>query len=245
MNVDEFLRSAHRPRRTKINAFDAEIRQLRAQGVSYQGIADFLRLNNVETSGRAVNKYFERHPNQYRASKPSTARKGRRDDPRADERSQSIATDVSPRRHVVTAEDSTLDDADRATAPTERTDGRTSPSATHATSDHDAVVGGASRKASSDRTSMNDTPNGKVHAGPTDSATPSNSRNDAARHAFPQKTATDAPYHSTEISQAPSVATTMPERPDVGANPFNDLFRSVDFNTPDFLAARKNVRNGQ
>lgn len=65
MNVDEFLQSAHVRRRSKISAFDAEIRQLRAHGVSGQGIADFLRLNDVQISRRAVNQYLVRHPQRY------------------------------------------------------------------------------------------------------------------------------------------------------------------------------------
>lgn len=70
MNVDEFLKdSAHVPLRTRISAFDAEIRLLRARGVSGQGIAEFLKLNNVEASARAVNKYLQRHPDKFSPSR--------------------------------------------------------------------------------------------------------------------------------------------------------------------------------
>jgi hypothetical protein len=64
MNIQDFLR-VHVPRRSKINGFDTEVRLLRARGVSGQGIANFLKLNNVEISARSVNRYFLRHPDHY------------------------------------------------------------------------------------------------------------------------------------------------------------------------------------
>ena len=68
MNVEEFLASEHLGRRSKISAFDADIRLLRSRGVSGQGIANFLKLNNVQVTARAVYKYFKCHPDGYRFS---------------------------------------------------------------------------------------------------------------------------------------------------------------------------------
>lgn len=64
MNIQDFLR-VHVPRRSKISGFDTEVRLLRARGVTGQGIANFLKLNNVEISARSVNRYFLRHPDHY------------------------------------------------------------------------------------------------------------------------------------------------------------------------------------
>ncbi|CAN7744455.1 hypothetical protein LJR267_010487 [Paraburkholderia hospita] len=68
MNVEEFLASEHVGRRSKISAFDADIRLLRSRGVSGQGIANFLKINNVHVTARAVYKYFKCHPDGYRFS---------------------------------------------------------------------------------------------------------------------------------------------------------------------------------
>ncbi|WP_429571302.1 hypothetical protein [Paraburkholderia sp. UCT70] len=249
MNVDEFLQSARRPRRLKISAFDAEMRQLRARGVSYQGIADFLSLCNVQISGRAVNRYFERHPYRYGATKPSKARNALQDAPHADvqrstKRAQPLPQQADPGRRDATPVSRAPDDSVQIVAPKVRTDGVTSAT-THADSDRDAVVGGASSEARSDRPSMNRTPHGDVPAGPTGSPPLSDSKGDAEHHAFPQKADIDAPYDSTEVAQAPSLASTIAEKPDIGANPLTDLFKSVDFETPDFFAARMKLRNRQ
>ncbi|MGF7001348.1 hypothetical protein [Paraburkholderia sp. GAS32] len=70
MNVEEFLESGLVGRRSKISAFDNEIRLLRARGVSGQGIANFLKLNNVQVTKNAVNGYFKRYPDRHPAAKP-------------------------------------------------------------------------------------------------------------------------------------------------------------------------------
>ncbi|MEM5384112.1 hypothetical protein VSR68_11010 [Paraburkholderia phymatum] len=79
MNLDEFLKSDHAVRRTKISAFDTEIRVLRVQGVSGRGIANFLNLNNVQVTVSAVNQYFVRHPDRYCISRRSSVAKARDD----------------------------------------------------------------------------------------------------------------------------------------------------------------------
>jgi hypothetical protein len=70
MNVEEFLKSDLVGRRSKISAFDSEIRQLRVRGVSGQGIANFLKLNNVQVTKTAVNQYFKRYPVSHPSAKP-------------------------------------------------------------------------------------------------------------------------------------------------------------------------------
>jgi hypothetical protein len=70
MNVEEFLESDLVGRRSKIGAFDSEIRQLRARGVSGQGIANFLKLKNVQVT-TAVNKYFKRYPDRHPSATPA------------------------------------------------------------------------------------------------------------------------------------------------------------------------------
>lgn len=79
MDVDEFLKSAHAARRTKISAFDTEIRALRAQGISGQGIVNFLKLHNVLVTVSAVNQYFVRHPIRYSVRRGVPATKMRDD----------------------------------------------------------------------------------------------------------------------------------------------------------------------
>ena len=69
MNAEEFLVSDMVRRRSKISAFDAEIRLLRSRGVGGEGIAIFLKLNNVQITKSGVNKYFRRHPDRYPTAK--------------------------------------------------------------------------------------------------------------------------------------------------------------------------------
>lgn len=68
MNAEEFLASEHAASRSKIGAYDADIRLLRSRGVSGQRIANFLKLNNVHVTASAVYQYFKCHPNGYRFS---------------------------------------------------------------------------------------------------------------------------------------------------------------------------------
>ncbi|BCG05243.1 hypothetical protein PPGU19_098110 (plasmid) [Paraburkholderia sp. PGU19] len=68
MNAEEFLASEHAASRSKIGAYDADIRLLRSRGVSGQRIANFLKLNNVHVTASAVYQYFKCHPDGYRFS---------------------------------------------------------------------------------------------------------------------------------------------------------------------------------
>ena len=77
MNVDEFLKSAQAARRTKISKFDAEIRALRAQGISGQGIVNFLKLHDVQVTKSAVNQYLVRHPVRYSVRRGGSVPTGR------------------------------------------------------------------------------------------------------------------------------------------------------------------------
>lgn len=79
MNLDEFLKSDLAARRSKISAFDTEIRELRAEGLSGQGIANFLSLKNVQATASAVNQYFVRHPDRYCVSRKAGGARKRTD----------------------------------------------------------------------------------------------------------------------------------------------------------------------
>lgn len=260
MNVDEFLQSSHLPRRTEISVFDAEVRQLRAKGVSYEGIAIFLRLHNVEVSGRAVNAYFKRHPTRYGASKTSTARKGRsaesnthnarrppqRKKPQSDHadlQSRSDTVDVQQGHHGAAAGGGTIYDADPVT-PRGETDAE--PLATaHPNSDANVTVREASNVPRSDLTATDNAHKSEVSARPNDFAKSPDAKGEVEPRTFRSEPVTDTPYDSIDVRRAPPATATTPEQSDAGTDPLADLFKPIDFNSPDFLAARKNVRSGQ
>jgi hypothetical protein len=62
MHVTEFLNSSSYRRRSRFFQHDTAIRALRAQGASYQAVANYLKLHGVTTTRQAVHDYLQRYP---------------------------------------------------------------------------------------------------------------------------------------------------------------------------------------
>lgn len=290
MNVDEFLKSAHATRRTKISAFDTEMRALREHGISGQGIVNFLKLHNVLVTVSAVNQYFVRHPVRYSVRRGAAAAKLRDDnapplagrsphgtdgqhtiaagptavlsaaaagtkpavvvgapfphapnDTACGQRSHSNARDqVSLSEHRVT---SAMDDDPVPAAPHEGADNEPSMIKPFETSHHTAATGPSSGLRC-DRTQKRNAPDSGVDVRRGYCPAAPDSKDDVERLPFPSEAAKCTSYDSTDVSRAPSVLEATSDHSDVGTNRLDDLFKPFDFNSPEFMAARKRLRSG-